>query len=388
MTHRLAPHRPASRPRGFTLVELLVVITIISVLMALITVASLRFVASARESATRTTIKKVSEAINDRVGAVNRFHQRPVSRLRNDWQFRGWDRQWRIAGLDNFARTSDAESAMLVLSRKGMLRELLPVDQAELKKAYWFWAKFQDDDLTTPNFVLVAGVQVPYLNSAEQAAMDAWLADMDGDPSNGMQSLDRPGEVFLYALLNAPVFGGERMAEEDFKPSELVDPVDGDGVLELGDAWGNELRFYRWPTRLVNNHDSATAPLSITWGSGAPRETLFFDAPSGELDLMVDPDDRAGYLATTAPLYDAEKDELFILPPVEFFHDPNTWHTPLLVSAGPDGILGIAEPNIAEPVPPVSGFEPRTGLAVPLTAAAEVEGRFDNLTNHNASGGF
>src|SRR5690606_38812756 len=173
MTHRAAPHREAARS-GFTLIEILVVITIISVLVALVAVASVRFVASAREAATRTTIKKVSEAINDRVGAVNRFHQRPISRLQNDWRFRGWDRQWRIAGLDNFARTSDAEAAMLVLSRKGMLRELLPVDQDELKKAYWFWSRFQDDDPSTPNFVIVAGVQVPYLNAAEQAVMDTW----------------------------------------------------------------------------------------------------------------------------------------------------------------------------------------------------------------------
>jgi hypothetical protein len=152
-----------------------------------------------------------------------------------------------------------------------------------------------------------------------------------------------------------------------------------DGVFEIADAWQQPLRFYRWPTRLVNGN----VPQDMTWDGNAARKTLMQDAPasnadpSKEIDLKVDPDDRAGYISAPHPLYK--------VPLVAFFHDPTTWHAPLVVSAGADGVLGIAEPGDA--VTLIPSF-PLPGLAAPLTTPADQEGLFDNLTNHNASGGF
>ena len=398
MQSRTFPTRVAAAPRdrsarrGFTLIEVLVVITIISLLTALITVASVGFIGQARAAATRSTIKKVDEAILERVSAVNRWHQRPINRLRHDWEIRGWPQRWIAHGLDPFAGTGagnqGSDDVKFVLSRKGMLMELLPVTRQELMQSYWFWAQFDNDGVV--DVEMIRGIPVPYLNAAEMAAMNAFLDDIDGDPSNNVpgttpgkpSSLNQPGEVFFYALLNAPVFGGLRVLEEDFRPSELIDP-DGDGVMELGDAWGNPLRFYRWPTRLVNNGEFDTSTFKPTgdWRDNVGRLTLIPNAPT--LDLIQDPDDRAGYLSLINPLYK--------VPIAVFFHDMNTWHTPLVVSAGPDGRLGLDEPEASYPV----GTVPRFGLAgVPLDTsdpavrATALEELYDNLTNHNGSGGL
>ena len=113
----------------------------------------------------------------------------------------------------------------------------------------------------------------------------------------------------------------------------------------------------------------------------APSET-----PSKTGDLHVDPDDRAEYFSAVRPGWG--------LPVVAYFHDPSTWHAPLLVSAGPDGQLGIFEPDIKEGATTPAGVPPalpnlpvqRAGLAFPITG--QQEALFDNLTNHNASGGL
>lgn len=398
MTPRLAPTglgRTAPRLTvrgvrgGFTLIEVLVVITIIAVLTALVAVASVGFIGTAREAATRTTIKKVDEAILERVSAINRWHQRPINRLQHDWVYRGWDTEWTTAGLDIFASTGDRQSAQIILSRKGMLREALPVYQpvrpapgdasndgsvamGELVRAYWFWAKHDMNNNGA-------------LSPAERTAMYDWVTDTD-TAVPGNQSLDRPGEVFYYALLNAPVFGGSRVAEDDFKPSELID-LDQDGFMELADAWGNPLRFYRWPTRLVNNYATPasidpTVPSTWTWSSDtAARTTLLPNAPSAAVDLHVDPDDRSGYLGVPRPLYFQPMNELMEMPATAFFHDPFTWHAPLVVSAGPDGVLGIDEPDVVKFFHPSI---PLAGLAAPI--AAEVEQVYDNISNHAGNG--
>lgn len=389
MTHR--PARATGRPPGaatrrdaFTLVEILVVITIIAVLMSLVVAASVGFIGQAKSAATRTTIKKVEEAILERVSSVNRWHQRESSRLHHDWQYRGWDTRWYIKGLNVFANTQSGEQAKLVLSRKGMLIELLPVNVDELKLAFWFWAKFDDPSDPAPgvqSYILIDGYRVPYATAAEQAVMNAWLTDTDPNRP-GNQSLDRPGEVFYYALTNAPVYGGKRVEEDEFRPSELVDP-DQDGLMEIGDAWGNPLRFYRWPTRLVNDR-SATGVWAIDDASMANSnpaiKVLLPNAPT--VDLKTDPDDRSGYLSVPNPLTGA--------PIAEFFHDANTWHTPLVVSAGADGKLGLREPNDVNmaATPPVRGdLAEVPGRTSATTRATALEEMYDNITNHSSRAG-
>lgn len=368
------PRSPVSPRRGYTLIELMVVITIISILISIVAFASVGFIGQARSAATRSTIKKVDEAIQERVGAVNRWHMQPANRLQNDVRNRLSAGAWQDYPL---VGQYDAD---LAESRKRMLRDLLPVHQpvrpavgnsskdvavsyGDLVNALWFRGKFNLD-------------ADPQLNSFELNFMYDRLTDWDSRNDDGTvnstgvannteagqpQGLDRPGEVFFYALLNAPVFGGQRVAEEDFTSSELIDP-DGDGFMELADAWGEPLRFYRWPTRLVSDANG--------------RQALMPNAPSS--DLSQDPDDRGGYLRQPNPSLGVQS--------VVYFHDADVWHTPMVVSAGPDLQLGLEEPEQLYPaaMPALGVTIPRYGLAAPTNA----EALYDNITNHNSDGGL
>ena len=58
------------------------------------------------------------------------------------------------------------------------------------------------------------------------------------------------------------VFGVAPVGVDAFLEQEIAD-TDNDGLPEFVDAWGNPLRFYRWPTRLIKpfgqyGYDQAT----------------------------------------------------------------------------------------------------------------------------------
>lgn len=423
----MVPHRTRI---GFTLIELMVVMVVISVLASLMLVAGMAFVGRAREARTRTTISKIDEAIQERITAINRYHERPASRLERDWEQKGWLGFWKANGLDSYAATQATQSggpdeARKVLSRKFMMMETFPQTREELKLCYWFWSRFKNSAVTQAvrNNLIISG-QYPPLIPSEIAEMEAFLNDMDRDSSTmPPQSLDRPGEILYFALTNAPVFGGLPMVPEDFEEHELfaevkpsagpnLDPNsdDFDGVPELKDAWDQPLRFYRWPTRLVNGGEFAfkadgTINPTGDWHNNASLISLMPGSPNA--DLVQDPDDRAGYLSVGNPLLGSTAQQV---PVVVYFHDIDTWHAPLVVSAGPDGELGIDEPSVSIPLPKSGGKIHRLGMARPLSSppvAGELppenladptwtlpvadpsfnEFLYDNLTNFTIDGG-
>jgi hypothetical protein len=78
----------------------------------------------------------------------------------------------------------------------------------------------------------------------------------------------------LYIILTqAAVFDTEAPASADLKGVEVAD-TDGDGLMEIVDAWGQPLRFYRWPTRLFRpalNSALTTPQVGITnWNTTTP----------------------------------------------------------------------------------------------------------------------
>lgn len=362
------------RRKGFTLIELMVVLVVISILLSLITVASLGFIERARIAATSTTIKKVSEAIQNRIAAIDRWHA-DKDRLAESWDQYGLSARWKLFPF-HIHRDDVRERFHTALSQKVFTRAAFPITQDDLKRSYWFWPRFRDSNPATPEVFFIKNtwpaffdpmsyvvpgpynpntmIKMPHLSTAEMADMEQFLNDMDPD-RNGEQSLDRPGEIFLFALKNAPVFGRLPLTSDDFEEGELCDP-DDDRVPELADAWGATLYFYRWPTRLTS--------------TGSARNILMNNAPNDPKVLGRDPDDAFALLGRwgVAPI----------------FHDPAIWHSPLVVSAGPDHKLGLAKP--ADFIPKtVSGVTVnRYGLAAPTPG--EKEALFDSVTNHNLDG--
>ena len=137
----------------------------------------------------------------------------------------------------------------------------------------------------------------------------------------GSHTPDTESAECLYNFLfKGELFGTDPITSDDFLPNEIGD-TDGDGLLEMIDSWNHPLRFYRWPTRLIKPDGMS---VDVT---NALR--LIAKLPPSA-DLARDPDDPLGLVPTL--------DEAT-------FHTANTFHTPLVVSAGPDGLLGLYEPS-------------------------------------------
>ncbi|MEX0717568.1 MAG: type II secretion system protein [Planctomycetaceae bacterium] len=148
-------------------------------------------------------------------------------------------------------------------------------------------------------------------------------------PSNH-NPVTESAEILYYALVEREVIGAAGVQPTDFQAHEVAD-TDGDGRMEFVDAWGRPLRFYRWPTRLVRPAGPG--------GSVEMRAAGLLIAGTTPDMLGQDPDDPLGELLNS-PRFGGD--------PAAFeaqYHTPDTFHRPLLVSAGADGELGLHEPH-------------------------------------------
>lgn len=154
------------------------------------------------------------------------------------------------------------------------------------------------------------------------------------DPTESAELL-----YFFLTSSSASLPGYSAAGTDSFSTSEVAD-TDGDGLLEFVDAWRQPIRFYRWPTRLIRPTglggalDRVTANLLINGLPAVP--------PGGTSDpLNADSDDPLGLTSTYSytdsggVVHTFEND----------YHTVNTYHTPLIVSAGEDGLLGLFEPS-------------------------------------------
>jgi len=101
-----------------------------------------------------------------------------------------------------------------------------------------------------------------------------------------------------------------------FKESEIGD-VDGDGLREILDPWGNPIEFLRWAPGFVSDlqpHDPVASPdpfdpLDMDRPSGGPRENyrlvplIYSAGPDGIYDVVSDDNPPISY-ATIVPRND------------------------------------------------------------------------------------
>ena len=137
-------------------------------------------------------------------------------------------------------------------------------------------------------------------------------------------------ELLYWLLINGNTFGVPNENDGGFTAAELAD-TDGDGLKELVDGWGQPLRFYRWPTRLVR---SAGPGQQISAADFERSQLLLGAGSTGRFgfDPDDDPLDRFGQWVTLQGSETA-------------WHTPFTWHAPLVLSAGSDEIVGLYEPH-------------------------------------------
>lgn len=378
----------------------MIVITIIAVLMALSVSVMSGILNQAEEEATTTTVRKVDALLQQRIEAFDRaFHgNRKLAAMSGITVV--------LANQNIFGVRDEVTE---ILARKALFRFEFPqrIDERRL---------FGDPDS------IVAGIPdsifrvVAAPNARQQLVNEGNASPNDTEITNRVisnwsnhRSETESSALLHFSLLASGSFGVGSVDGDRFTDREVAD-TDGDGLPEFIDSWGNPLRFYRWPTRLIDI--TAPSPFLPVLSNpvdntdtrqivGAERElaSLLFKGlsppplplPNGAHPrdlLLTDPDDPVGRLYSELerldgndgrPLFANEFNEIK-------YHTPETYHTPLVVSAGEDESLGLREPNETDFPNGIFGNLAQlagTTVVAPQPTAAVVDQLTDNITNRN-----
>lgn len=364
----LNPSTHQIKKRAFTLIELLVVVSIASFLMAAFGVTLANYLENAREAQTLATLTKVDGLISERTKALERAYSKPefktfANQLHKLVVSGDVDGNGTISSTE-FPMPGFSREATEILARKSFHRILFPQYFVE---DFPFGTQFE---------------KVQSLLNKEHANGTLTIDWSKHEPKT------ESSEILYYALTRMEILGAPPIGDE-FASQELKD-TDGDGLLEIVDGWGNPIRFYRSPTRLIkpygafgpdglpgngpdqlihlgevtNAGPSDDHLITTEWRrfaglfiSGLPREP-FRTATGGTIvafdQLGQDPDDPYGLLISEFKRLSPNLSQLSSTGLINtelgqsspFWNFPtfDVYHKPLVVSAGPDGELGILEP--------------------------------------------
>lgn len=406
-------HSRTTARLGFTLVELLIVIAIIAVLMGLSLSVMSGLTSQAEQEATNATIRKLDGLLQQRMEAFDRA----FTGARKD------SAVGIVSGLMASQQIFGVRQEVLeILAKKRSFRFEFPQRFAErlLEEHGPNQTSPAPQVANLPNSIFFA-IAAP---AARQRLVDGGNAAPTPQQvlteTTAAFARHRPetesAELLYFALTSSTSYGVPQVDTDYFTNREVAD-TDGDGLPEFIDAWGFPLRYYRWPTRLIditapnpfqpvlsNKADStdtrtiAKAERDITElvfrGLAAPPVLMPNGATPRDM-LLIDPDDPVGRLYSELERLDGTNGKPLFA--TEFneanYHTPDTFHVPLIISAGPDEELGLREPSDPRDI---NGAEGKFGnlaqladttVQAPQPSSATVEALLDNISNLNRRAG-
>jgi prepilin-type N-terminal cleavage/methylation domain-containing protein len=322
--------------RGFTLVEMLVTVTIIGILAA----ATLAVLAAARDTArkakTRTTIAKLDAIILSRYES---YLSRRLPLSQDDMAMMAVQVGWVSA-------TSNMTPFVAARVRLSAIRDLVRLEMPDR------WSDVPNRDGEN--------------DATKNPTAPLFLYRIDPATKNTLKAIpvslsERYRQAFNLAykrtgdLGKCKGYGGAECLYDD-----EVGDIDGDGLNEFHDAWGRPIRFIRWPVGFVdypnlyrhnNTGGSAEPPAGRTGGPTLP----WGDDPTKFSDPKdIPPGGPSAIQSGNATLQPDPFDPMGIMPRLIDSGDPVTGTKlpenrrnylvyPLIYSAGPDGRSDINE---------------------------------------------
>ena len=371
---------------GFTLVELLVTISIIAIMAGLFLAGLQSTVDSGRIAATKATIAKINNLVMQRYESY-RQRRVPITIVVTPT---GVDANG-ASGLTNVSSTTP--QILAAGWRLDALRELMRCELPD----HWSDIVVQSSGLANnpvgyPNGTAAAGRPCLTPPSLLQAYFRKFNAITTANHSAGRTPTGTPawssnanspstsyeGAECLYLICTTGI-SDEMDAQEQFRPNEVGD-FDGDGALEFLDAWGHPIAFLRWAPGFRSELQTQVDPDPFD-----PRHVYAsaYPSPTGTAASAYPPASTQKVVATygngTFALY------------------------PLIMSAGPDGYLDIVTKYGAELAVSAGNNDPFysstsafsggvSGYIGPYGTIADVDGpgsapdgvleNADNITNH------
>lgn len=243
-----------NRRSGFTLVELLTVMVVISLLVAMTTMMMGTVRESARKDQTRSLIATINEILMTKWES---YATRPLPIVLPD--------QPGNVSVKIPAR----ESARVRLI---MLRDLMRMEMPD---------RYSDVDIAAP--ISARAVQTnPNGSQTWVPVVVTWTTPASvTNYSNRLRSTRTPENAsseLLYLILSTTSFNGISAIETI--PKRNIRDTDEDGMPEIVDAWGNPIHFIRWPTGFVVPGMPISADefdfMQVDWGysSDSPPASL------------------------------------------------------------------------------------------------------------------
>lgn len=399
------------------MLELLMVVAIIGLMMAMSVVVMLSFADQARVEATSATIQKIQKLMEQRTEAFERA-------------FRGSRRDAAMLMMRN--KLSDpnsdgdqsdgifgiSDAVVEILAKKALYRFEFPQQFGDRTLV-----DFGDDVTQVPGlpdsvyFNILApkvrtDLSLPDTTPLDDPAIVAQATVLFANHSSLLST--ESSELLYFALLKSGNYGSSAVDSDRFTELELTDQ-DLDGLPEFVDAWGQPLRFYRWPTRLIDidapipfepdladladpTDTRAILPIERALANivmkGLPPAP--FALPNGVVPrdaLLTDPDDPVGRLYAELERFNGTNgfEKLAREYNEVNYHTPDTFHAPLIISSGADERLGLFEPNDTANLGNVAAFPPDLNGNSVLLEVSDLElvqeQLLDNITSRNKRSG-